>query len=190
MTPKQARLAYLLFFSCFTVWLILIISVYLPSGGWITPIIFADNFMLILFLGSAVLSSIPAMFIGLDFLGIDFKLRQGKQNFSNTLPLIKIRKNEPRLKKKYAGEVSEEPETYEVTSLIEQLNASSELEGKKDDTDESIDQKKAFFLFGETEFNGCQFKLGRLKGLPKNKPIPDECFGCPQILECIAFSGK
>jgi hypothetical protein len=194
MTPKQAKLAYFLFFSCFTIWIALILSVGFLSDGETTPIIFSNNFMLTIFLGSAVLSSIPAMFIGLDFLGIDFRLRQGKQNFRNTLPLIRIRKNEPRLKTTSAKDSVRKSETSEDSPLTEQTdetkNASAELACNAKGNNKSKDSKKAFFLFGETEFNGCSFKLGHLKSLPKNKPIPDECFGCPQILECIALSGK
>ena len=49
----------------------------------------------------------------------------------------------------------------------------------------SKDEQKTFFLFGETEFKGCKFKPGYLGSLPKNKPIPDECFGCPKLVECF-----
>jgi hypothetical protein len=45
--------------------------------------------------------------------------------------------------------------------------------------------KKSFFLFGKKDFKGCTHKFGYLKNLPKNTPLPDECFGCPQILECL-----
>jgi Ca2+/Na+ antiporter len=54
---------------------------------------------------------------------------------------------------------------------------------KKNDKDKEL--KKSFFLFGEREFEGCPHKFGYLKSLRKNAPIPDECFGCPQILECL-----
>jgi hypothetical protein len=134
------------------------------------------------------------MFIGLDFLGIDFRLRQGKQNFRSTLPLIRVRKRELRPEPTSAKNSVRTSETSEDSPLTEQTdetkNASAELAGDGKGNNKSKDSKKAFFLFGETEFNGCSFKLGHLKSLPKNKPIPDECFGCPQILECIALSGK
>lgn len=47
------------------------------------------------------------------------------------------------------------------------------------------DAKKSFFLFGESNFEGCSHKFGYLSSLPKNTPLPDECFGCPQIIECL-----
>jgi len=62
-------------------------------------------------------------------------------------------------------------------------NSDVEETEKKDDKDKEL--KKSFFLFGEREFEGCPHKFGYLKSLRKNAPIPDECFGCPQILECL-----
>jgi hypothetical protein len=47
------------------------------------------------------------------------------------------------------------------------------------------DDLKAFFLYGKVDFKGCTFKYGYLKTMPKYKPIPHECFGCPHILECV-----
>jgi hypothetical protein len=49
-------------------------------------------------------------------------------------------------------------------------------------------RKKSFFLFGEKDFGGCPHELGHLSTLPKSTPIPEECFGCPQILECIKLA--
>jgi hypothetical protein len=50
--------------------------------------------------------------------------------------------------------------------------------------------KKSLFLFGVENFQGCQHAFGHLSGLAKNTPIPDECFGCPQILDCLNQSRK
>jgi len=52
------------------------------------------------------------------------------------------------------------------------------------------DNMKAFFLFGETQFKNCQHKLGFLKKKLKNNPIPDECFGCPNLLDCFKSTKK
>jgi len=30
----------------------------------------------------------------------------------------------------------------------------------------------------------CEHKLGYLKALPKDTPIPTECLSCPKIIEC------
>jgi len=34
-------------------------------------------------------------------------------------------------------------------------------------------------------FRGCAHDFGYLKNLPKNTPVPDECFGCPQVMRCL-----
>lgn len=83
----------------------------------------------------------------------------------------------------------------QATSLREETNETEEnvfLEpaGDQKETGESKDVRKAFFLYGKVNFEGCKFKFGYLKTLPKYKPIPDECFGCPHILECVGTNGK
>ena len=78
--------------------------------------------------------------------------------------------------------VQEEP-TEASQPEVNALNGDVEVNEKKNNKDEEL--KKSFFLFGERDFEGCPHKFGYLKSLRKNAPIPDECFGCPQILECL-----
>ena len=68
-------------------------------------------------------------------------------------------------------------ETAETAEIAE---TEEEQKPKQDE-----EAKKSFFLFGEKNFEGCPHKYGYLNSLPKNTPIPDECFGCPQIVECL-----
>jgi len=56
---------------------------------------------------------------------------------------------------------------------------------EKQETKKDTEEKKSFFLFGERKFEGCSHKYGFLSSLPKNTPIPNECFGCSQIVECL-----
>ena len=35
------------------------------------------------------------------------------------------------------------------------------------------------------DFQSCAHHFGYLKGLQKNKPVPDECFGCPKVMQCL-----
>lgn len=85
---------------------------------------------------------------------------------------------------------SEKPETKVENKKEVQPEAPVEVveieEKKKTAKDE--DAKKSFFLFGERNFEGCHHEFGFLYDLPKNTPIPDECFGCPQIVECLKNS--
>jgi hypothetical protein len=36
-----------------------------------------------------------------------------------------------------------------------------------------------------SEDKDCLHHFGYLNGLPKNTPIPGECFGCPKIVDCL-----
>ena len=64
------------------------------------------------------------------------------------------------------------------------------IKAKEKDRKRTTDRLKAFYLFGETEFNNCKHKFGYLGKNMKNKPIPDECFGCPKILDCFKQTRK
>jgi len=39
----------------------------------------------------------------------------------------------------------------------------------------------------QTRPTGCNHYLGYLKNFPKNTPIPDECFGCLKMIECLYY---
>lgn len=38
--------------------------------------------------------------------------------------------------------------------------------------------------------DGCPHHFGFLGGLPKNTPIPEECFGCQKIVDCLVTKRK
>ena len=42
----------------------------------------------------------------------------------------------------------------------------------------------------DIDFAGCRHYLGHLSKLPKSMPIPNECFGCPDTLQCIRHANK
>ena len=31
----------------------------------------------------------------------------------------------------------------------------------------------------------CAHHFGYLRNLPRNTPVPEECFGCPQVMQCL-----
>lgn len=71
----------------------------------------------------------------------------------------------------------------------ESIKTSSHADTEEDRKKEPVkEKKKSFFIFGKTSFEGCPHEFGHLRNLPKNAPIPDECFGCSQILECLGHS--
>jgi len=120
------------------------------------------------------------------------KLKPSKEDIETTendsIELKKLEK--PTTPTEISGNTSEE-----VTSAVQEesteacqtevnaLNGDVEETKKKNNKDKEL--KKSFFLFGEKDFEVCPHKFGYLKSLRKNAPIPDECFGCPQILECL-----
>jgi len=34
-------------------------------------------------------------------------------------------------------------------------------------------------------FQNCEHEFGYLKNLLRNTPVPDECFGCPKVMQCL-----
>ncbi len=76
-----------------------------------------------------------------------------------------------------------------TVSKASAISTSPEMSGVSGTTaNEQSAKKKSFLLFGEANFGGCNHSFGHLKTLPKNTPIPDECFGCPEILACMRQS--
>lgn len=123
------------------------------------------------------------------------KLKPSKEDIETTEnDSIELKKLKPITPTETSGNTSEEETTAvqeepteasqpEVNQTgVNALNGDVEVTEKKNNKDEL---KKSFFLFGERDFEGCSHKFGYLKSLRKNAPIPDECFGCPQILEWL-----
>jgi len=76
--------------------------------------------------------------------------------------------------------VPEEP----IVSIPTQTGAQVEA-GENQKKRKEKESKKSLFLYGKKDFEGCPHNFGYLKDLPKNTPIPDECFGCPKVIECL-----
>jgi len=108
----------------------------------------------------------------------NYPSESGKNSAPKTVGQVKSLKEE-------TGKVEKKEETSKIKE-----NVFSEPSVDQKETDQSKDARKSFFLYGKVEFEGCKFKYGYLKTMPKYKPIPDECFGCPHILECVGSDGK
>jgi len=46
-------------------------------------------------------------------------------------------------------------------------------------------QEKISKTQSPTDFQECIHHFGYLRKLPKGTPVPDECFGCKKILQCL-----
>jgi len=51
-------------------------------------------------------------------------------------------------------------------------------------------QEKLSITQSSTGFQSCVHHFGYLKNHPKNAPVPDECFGCLRILDCLFPNGS
>lgn len=201
MTLKRGKPAYLLLLSCVALWLGLIVSAFFSSGQWNTTIVFANQTMLTLFEGAAILSSILSLLLGLDFLGISLRRRKPNQSLKISFP-----PRTPSYMQEYeiptAKRPREKPEEFRFSGSASQKSFPDErgfetattgavsMAEYQDDDNKKRDTMKAFYLFGETEFNRCVHEYGYLGTSWKNKPIPDECFGCPKLIECVAPANK
>jgi len=48
-----------------------------------------------------------------------------------------------------------------------------------------VAQEKISKTQSPTDFQECVHHFGYLRNLPKGTPVPDECFGCKKILQCL-----
>jgi hypothetical protein len=177
MTPKQQKITYSIFFSFFSVWLFSMLTGFLSAGEG-TAITFTSQFMLALFLSAASLAAMSSLMLGLNLLGIN--LRRRKALFS-TEEIKELRKLSP-----VNGSADQNDSARAGNSANQNLADASALEKWKSEKEK--DRLKSLYLFGPngpTEFTNCQHEFGYLAEALKHQPIPDECFGCPRVVECV-----
>jgi len=51
-------------------------------------------------------------------------------------------------------------------------------------------KKKLFLKESSSGFQECVHHFGYLRNLPQNTPVPDECFGCPKVMQCLFLNEK
>ena len=64
------------------------------------------------------------------------------------------------------------------------VNDQEKLMGEPKETGETITENRLKKQSAEG-FQNCVHQFGYLKDMPKNTPIPDECFGCPMVMRCL-----
>lgn len=79
-------------------------------------------------------------------------------------------------KRSQASIVSQLPE-QQGAELSERVEVKTHSPKKKLSSDQS-----------RKGFHGCPHSFGYLKDLPKNTPVPDECYGCQQVMRCLFTS--
>lgn len=119
-------------------------------------------------------------------------LQQGLESSSPINQEIDAHQSRQTSKKK---EVSQEP-SEETPRIVVSAAVGGESEVEKEpamlSADELEEEPKAteppsdpLPMSQNSVGKECPHKFGYLRGLPKNRPIPDECFGCPKIMECL-----
>jgi len=89
----------------------------------------------------------------------------------------------PRVTEKPATVISPKIESSSLPAKSE-TPASTITESKEVPTlEKTVTPKKA--ETNNSSKRDCLHQFGYLRTLPKNAPIPDECFGCPRVVECL-----
>ena len=65
--------------------------------------------------------------------------------------------------------------------LATKSSSNNMLETVKD----AISNQKSTEKNKEKDYSNCSHNFGYLAKLSKNAPIPEECFLCPKVVECI-----
>lgn len=172
-----------LFLVFVSIWIIVILNVLLNtySISFLTSpssLPFGGFFGLFYWLIVGI-SSATSLIFGLDKLGlpIDIWKKLSIKNKSISKPKIILTRKKPK-----TNPIKRELQKEQVTVTQNKVSTGITDINK---TQKQTDNLKAFYLYGETKFKKCFHKFGYLGKTLKNKPIPDECFGCPQLLECF-----
>lgn len=148
-TKMKVAIATFLFF--FGIWIVLICSVYFPT--WLTgpfrfplanSIKFANFTVMIIFLGSAVASSVTCMVIGLSYLGLRIAPRKKAPSVEKPQPQPIVLLWQARQKKKATPQithekmavcinVSKDQDPYETTVLVAQEEPEALLQEDHDE---------------------------------------------------------
>jgi len=107
-------------------------------------------------------------------------------------------RTEPSVPQKYAPIRESIPATVEKPVVV--LNATvggPSIQTARENTKPTVIERREVIAkpekavaptkaaIGSSSKRDCLHQFGYLRTLPKNAPIPDECFGCPKIVECL-----
>jgi hypothetical protein len=197
---KKNLIFHSFFLLVISIWLILIFNVVLTtftSSFLISPSFSPFTGYFAVFYWAIVgVSAASSFAIGLDKLGIGqpiWKKIIGKKDGKKKSKVVKVPKKPKTSKKKSIPKKKVNvKQKIIIKHEIKEPKVDNEqiIKAIEKDRQRSTDSLKAFYLFGETEFSNCKHKLGYLGKRLKNKPIPDDCFGCPKILDCFKSSKK
>ena len=193
-----------LFLSFFSLWLILILDVILkllsPQAS-LSSASMLGEFSGLLLWPVAIAAAATSFSYGLEKLGIIADLRKriyGKDKSYEPEVFLAVPSSQPSWSStKTAGKRGMLLEQASVSKVIIKANPVVETNEPVVKTKKTLEpeeaimekEKKAFYLYGDTKFEGCKHKFGYL-GIHEDKPIPDECFGCSRVIECFNYYKK
>ena len=181
------------FLSFFSLWLVLILDVvfkqFSPQGSLssVSPL---AGFSGLLFWLVAIVAAATSFSFGLDKLGILADMRKrifGEDKGYEPEVFLAVPTSQHSWSSTKAtggrGLLVEQASVSKVIGKPTEPVFKPKITAKKREAP-TQKAKKAFYLFGETKFEGCQHSFGYLS-THGDKPIPDECFGCSRVIECF-----
>lgn len=79
--------------------------------------------------------------------------------------------------------VAKKPEsTRAVSTTVKRVDTLQENQKAASGTPKS---RKNVRAKSQTDFRSCAHSFGYLRSLPRNTPVPDECLGCPTVVQCV-----
>ena len=80
----KTKAAFAVFLPSFSIWLYVLISVCFPSGTWANPVRFPNSSLFALFFGAATIAAASGLILGLNYMGLDFKVRSVSRGISQS----------------------------------------------------------------------------------------------------------
>ncbi len=121
MASTKIKTAYFLFVLFFVIWFTVMWLTCFPSGTWANPVRFFNVFALALFLVSGGIAAVSCAVIGIDYLGINFRLGHGDSvqiPKNQSLVLQEFRSDTANIGKLQEPSVIAEPEETEQDVLV------------------------------------------------------------------------
>jgi hypothetical protein len=83
--------------------------------------------------------------------------------------------------------VAKKPESArDLSTTVEKVET---LQENQKTASRTLKSRKNVRAKSQTDFRNCAHSFGYLRSIPRNTPVPDECLGCPSVVQCV-FQSK
>jgi len=100
-------------------------------------------------------------------------------------PIVVSEVSEPTFSADFSKGLRKPSASLESKSLVRTTEMEDEAPSKLIEKPALKDEKKPFQISRD-----CPHFFGYVRSLPKNTPIPDECLGCPWIVQCLTHNAE